>query len=386
MLNFLRIFCVSLLLNLLAPHPSMAADDALFTINVDAANVRNGPSRSNRVVTTASAGQVFYALGRNADSDWLRVSADRNTSPDTWIFASLGALSIDIERLPIVAQSPPPSTIAATATPTPIATTARPAVAAPAAASYYPANAPAGLPSLSARARQIYAQGLAYGRNAQMFMIAGDSNSEHPQFFDRVSLGWYGLASYPNLPNILARWGAGARRQDANSSVSVRGGLSAAEMVLPFSHPSCANGESRFTCELRLSNASVVFIQLGTGDKFAWREFEKNMRSMINHAIAYNVLPILVTKADSIEEYQGGAPSGYINAVIRKLAADYQLPLLDFYLATSTLPTVPNPDLPHRPFTQHGLLDEWGYYFHLSDQAKSLRVLMTLLTLESIAR
>ena len=272
MLNFLRIFCVSLLLNLLAPHPSMAADDALFTINVDVANVRNGPSRSTRVVETASAGQVFYALGRNTDSDWLRVSADRNTSPDTWIFASLGVLSIDIERLPIVTQSPPQSTIAAMATPTPIARAARPAVA----ASYYPANAPVGLPSLSARARQIYAQGLAYGRSAQMFMIAGDSNSEHPQFFDRVSLGWYGLASYPNLPNILARWDAGARRQDANASVSVRGGLSAAKMVMPFSHPSCASGESRFICELRLSNASVVFIQLGTGDKFAWREFENN--------------------------------------------------------------------------------------------------------------
>ncbi|MCW1966577.1 MAG: hypothetical protein KIH69_000475 [Anaerolineae bacterium] len=385
MLALLRAISLCLLLNLVGVKIGNAADDAVtFTINVDIANVRNGPSRNYRVVSTASEGQVFYASARNVSADWVQVSSTRNTSADLWIFAALGDLSIAIDRLPVVAAP-------AATTPTPMVTYSsapRAPTHAPVIASYTPsvANAPAGMPSITPRARQLYAQALARGRNASMFMIAGDSNSEYLQYFNRVSLGWHGVSAYPQLPAILARWDAGARRQDANTSVSVRGGLSAAEMVSPFSHPSCASGESRFSCELRLSNASVVFIQLGTGDKFAWREFDANMRSMINHAIAYSVVPILVTKADSIEEYQGGAPSGYINASIRKLAAEYQVPLLDFYTATRSLPTIPNPDLPHRPFTQNGLLDEWGYYFHLSDQAKSLRIVMTLLTLDAITR
>lgn len=390
MFTILRAISLCLLLNLLGANVGKAANDEVtFTINVDIANVRSGPSRNHRVVSTASEGQVFYASARNVSADWVQVSANRNASADLWVFATLGDLSIAIDRLPVVAApaaTPPTPTV--TSSPPPRTTTATPVASASAASSSttYAANAPAGMPSITPRARQLYAQGLARGRNASMFMIAGDSNSEYLQYFNRVSLGWHGVSAYPQLPGILARWEAGARRQDTNVSVSVRGGLSAAEMVLPFSDPNCASGESRFSCELRLSNASVVFIQLGTGDKFAWREFDTNMRTMINHAIAYNVVPVLVTKADGIEEYQGGAPSGYINTTIRKLAAEYQLPLLDFYTATRSLPTIPNPDLPHRPFTQNGLLDEWGYYFHLSDQAKSLRVLMTLLTLDAITR
>jgi hypothetical protein len=129
-----------------------------------------------------------------------------------------------------------------------------------------------------------------------------------------------------------------------------------------------------------------VFIQLGTGDKFAWREFEGNLRKMIEYAIANAVLPVLVTKADDIDSIQGGAPFNHVNDVIRRLASEYQLPLLDFFAATRTLPVVPNPELPKRPFTQNGLVDEWGYYFHLSEQAFELRVLSTVQMLDAVTR
>jgi hypothetical protein len=107
---------------------------------------------------------------------------------------------------------------------------------------------------------------------------------------------------------------------------------------------------------------------------------------MIEHAISIAALPVLVTKADDIDSIQGGAPFNHVNDVIRALAAEYQLPLLDFYAATRTLPVVPNPELPRRPFTQNGLVDEWGYYFHLSEQAFELRVLSTLQMLDAVTR
>jgi hypothetical protein len=354
-----------------------------FEIIVDAANIRNGPSRQNNVIGVAYEGQQFFVTGRDAAGEWLRVTRNRNATPNTWIFATLGSLNMAMNQLSIISESAPsssPNPKPASYTP-PLATPIPPASSSP-----YPTSYPLGMPQISYRARQIYTNGVARGRNANMFAVIGDSNSEHLQYQDRVNLGWHGLSAYTHLPYIVYRWEQGVRRQDQDEVVSVRGGLSAAELVQSFTHPLCASGESRFLCELRRSNASVVFIQVGTGDKFAWRDFERNMRLMLDYAISYSIVPILVTKADSIEEYQGGASRGFINGVIRKLASEYQLPLLDFELATSRLPTIPNPDLPNRPFTQHGLLDEWGYYFHLSDQAKSLRVLMTLLTLDAIAR
>ena len=45
-----------------------------------------------------------------------------------------------------------------------------------------------------------------------------------------------------------------------------------------------------------------------------------------------------------------------------------------------------NPELPKRPFTQFGLQDEWGYYFHLTDEGYDLRVKSTLMMLDAITR
>jgi hypothetical protein len=98
------------------------------------------------------------------------------------------------------------------------------------------------------------------------------------------------------------------------------------------------------------------------------------------------VLPVLVTKADDLESIQGGASFNFINDTLRKLAAEYQLPLDDFHAASRTLPAVPNPELPKRPFTQYGLHDEWGYYFHLTDDGYALRVKSTLMMLDAVTR
>ena len=107
---------------------------------------------------------------------------------------------------------------------------------------------------------------------------------------------------------------------------------------------------------------------------------------MIDTAIASNVLPILFTKADEMEQYQGGAPMGHINEVIRKLAAEYQVPWVDFFAATRPLPTIPNPKLPDRPFVQHGLHDEWGYYFHLTEEGRTLKLVCMLQVLDAVTR
>lgn len=239
------------------------------------------------------------------------------------------------------------------------------------------------IPTLSARARQVYWQSLHSSHNPRLFTLAGDSNSNPLTYLGRLTNGEFDVKAYPSLQPTVDWF----RPSFDHLSLAVGGGFRAADMFdvsKTASADGCVAGEGLFACELRKSNASIVFIQLGTGDKFLWREFETNYRAMLDYALRNNVLPVLVTKADEIESIQGGASEGYINGVIRRLAAEYQLPLMDLWSATRDLPVIPNPNLPTRPYTKFGLQDEWGYYFHLNDIGQTRHVLITLQTLASI--
>lgn len=242
---------------------------------------------------------------------------------------------------------------------------------------------PAGALRLVGRERALYAAAAARGRDPAIFTVAGDSNSEWSGYLGQIATGAHDLRARPAYAAAAARLGPSFPRH----SVAVQGGLRAADMFMsdwPDKPSACERTEGRFVCELRLSRASIIFIQLGTGDRFVWTEYEGHLRRMLDFALQSGVLPVLVTKADDLESWQGGAPIDHMNSVVRRLAAEYQLPMIDFFLATRNLPVIPNPQLPDRPYTKNGLLDEWGYYFHLSDQGKEMRILTTLAMLAAI--
>lgn len=279
-----------------------------------------------------------------------------------------------------------PAAVAPTPHPPPASAPTAVAVSVPALATSAgsPLAVPAGALRLTGRERSLYAAASARGRDAAIFTVAGDSNSEWSGYLGQIATGVYDLRARPAYAAAAGRFGPSFPRR----SVAVAGGLRAADMFVPDwpDKPSaCGPSEGRFTCELRLSRASIVFIQLGTGDRFAWTEYEGHLRRMLDVTLQSGALPVLVTKADDLESWQGGAPIDHMNTVVRRLAAEYQVPMIDFFLATRGLPVIPNPQLPDRPFTKNGLLDEWGYYFHLSDLGKEMRILTTLAMLAAIA-
>ncbi len=335
---------------ILALASRAAADGVTLTVTVHGVYARQSPSVAAEKTLPVAQGQTLIATARTPGGDWLKTDAG-------WLPTLLGQVSGEVNALPVA--------------PTPAAPLANP----------NRALLPAWIPSFTAGAQQRYQNALRAGRNPRIFTVAGDSNSHWLRYQGRVAAGSFNLGP---LRNIAARFDPSFTRQ----SLAVRGGAGAFAMFDPgqAGSPACRPDEGMFACELRISNASIVFIQLGTGDRFAWREFEANYRRMIDHALSQNTLPVLVTKADDLESWQGGAPIGHINDTIRRLAQAYGLPLLDFYAATRTLPAVPNPDLPNRPFTQFGLQDEWGYYFHLTDEGYALRILTTLQTLDALTR
>ncbi len=234
-----------------------------------------------------------------------------------------------------------------------------------------PLRLPPWVPTMSWRAIDLYRRAINAGRNVNAFSVAGDCNSDYAIYLGPIAAGILDLSSpaLAYLRNDVNRyWGSLTR-----PSLAVHGGYNSRSVMDPtWANPQqCKAGESPFACELRVNNPSIVFIGLGTGDQFAWRDFEKNYRNIIDYAISQNVLPVLVTKPDALESQQDKAPVGFINDVIRRLGQEYNLPVMDLWLAVQDWPN-------------HGLVFEGGQDFHLSNEGNTLHNMMTLQTLDVI--
>lgn len=198
------------------------------------------------------------------------------------------------------------------------------------------------VPAATGRAREIYQRGLALGNNPRAFSRIGDCNSVAQFFlggFDEP--GSYDLGPYAHLQATIDHFkGAFARR-----SVTSDRGFNVASMLSPiWSDPKqCNFDENPLQCEYRLNKASFALITFETtwgGDKL----YEKYLRQILDYLIEQGVVPILGTKANNNEK------GHRINAVIARLAEEYNIPLWNFWLAAQPLPA-------------HGLLPD---RFHLT--------------------
>jgi LysM repeat protein len=240
-----------------------------------------------------------------------------------------------------------------------------------AAAGVRPAGLPAWIPTITARMHQIYAQSSAQGHDPAIFTVVGDCNSDTYIYLGPVGAHMLDLTGNTYLNATIDRFSTSFVRH----SLAAHGGFNAGSMMDPaWADPSrCERGEGPLACELRDSHASIVFIALGTGDQFSWTTFETHYRSLIDYTLSRGVLPVLVTKADALESIEGGAAPGYINSVIRRLGQEYEVPVLDFWLAVRDLPN-------------GGLQSEGGHDFHLNTPGIARHILATLQTLDVIWR
>jgi hypothetical protein len=342
-LSVISLGLAGLLMGVLPPQYAAAEDPVRFTITTPVVNLRSQPSLLAANTVQVHKGEFYTALARTADDAWLKLDADAD---GTWILSDLGALvSGKLSSLPVLT-----STLSAPAS---------------RAVTY-----PKWVPTITPQMKQVYRQSVKYGKDLGIFTVVGDCNSLPPVYLQRVATGEFDLSKAAGLLATVARFSGSFSRV----SQAVNGGFNAESMMDPdwANHAVCDKDAGPFGCEIWISRASVVFIEVGTGDQYTWQDFEANYRPMIELAQKKGVLPVLVTKADDLEA-RSGAPSGYINDVIRRLASEYNVPLLDFWQATRTLPN-------------NGLIDEGGLNFHLSPAGRDLHMIATLQTLNAISR
>ena len=179
-------------------------------------------------------------------------------------------------------------------------------------------------------ARQIYARGQELGRDPAAYSKLGDSTIENPFFMARFDEGPYDLGEYAYLQGAIDFFAGSHGRQ----GVGVRRGFHSWTVTDPTwaDKSLCQANESSVACEIRLHNPSIMLIRLGSNDAGVPGGFEQNMRQVIDITIKNGVIPVLGTKADRFEG------SNANNEILRRLAAEYQIPLWDFDLVAGTVP------------------------------------------------
>jgi hypothetical protein len=165
--------------------------------------------------------------------------------------------------------------------------------------------------------------------------MVGDSNTDNPAFMLPFDAGQYDLGDYPDLELTVGYFVGSFSR----GSAAAVGGYSTSKVLDPSQADGrCDAGETPLACEYRLHRPSVALILLGTGDQHTWQGFEARYRQIIQFTIDQGIIPVLITKADDLETLENTAPQGYINSLIRQLAVEYDVPLLDLRAAVESLP------------------------------------------------
>jgi hypothetical protein len=188
--------------------------------------------------------------------------------------------------------------------------------------------------TVSDRVRALYAAGKTSGLNQNAFSKAGDCETSTNFFlapFDWKQSG-YRLGEFEYLRPTLDFYHGSFSRV----SVAAKSGFSVFSVFSTiWADPKvCLANEIPLGCEIRINKPAILLITFGTNDAnvSSRAAFEKNLRKVLDYAISNNVIPVLTTKADNLEGDES------VNAVIARLAYEYEIPLWNFWRAAQALP------------------------------------------------
>jgi hypothetical protein len=198
------------------------------------------------------------------------------------------------------------------------------------------------IPALSRNMHELYELGRVAGNNPRAFSKIGDGEIAAAWFFTAFDLGedYYDLGPYRNLLPVIEHFAGSFER----IGMAAKRGFNT-NLILddPAGDSSlCESGESPLTCELRLHRPAFAILSLGTNQVWRRDEFELGMRQILDTLLSKNVVPILSTKGDNLENDHS------INRTIACLAQEYNVPLWNFWAAIQLLPNHGlQPDLEH---------------------------------------
>jgi hypothetical protein len=177
----------------------------------------------------------------------------------------------------------------------------------------------------------VFYEGQAIGRVPKHFSKIGDSLIATPNSMTLFDSSRYDLGDYDYLQPVIDYFDGSFARYGVSTIPSLRSwGLFDPDWADP---KWCEPDEGALACEIRLHNPAIALFFIGSNDSSEAEIYTENMRRAVEYATSSGVIPVLVTKAD---RYEGDGNRN--NDILRQIAAEFDVPLLDFDLIAETLP------------------------------------------------
>lgn len=191
----------------------------------------------------------------------------------------------------------------------------------------------------AAHARAVFAAGARRGLRGDVFAKLGDSITESASFLKDIGHGWYELGPWSRLEPVVRYFRRHSFTGDAeNNSFSRASGSATAGWTT--NALLAADGHCPVEIELDATRASIAVMMIGTNDaeRSTVQVFERNLRELVSRVEARSVVLVLSTIPDQLSSDEAGRRGVEINTVIRRVAAESHLPLIDYWAAMQGLP------------------------------------------------
>jgi len=338
MIKFLRaIIIFTFAFVAVQPVEAQQAYNATVSGAVIGLRLRTEPTISGAIITVLAPNTQLRIIGRTNDNGWLEVITPSNQRG--WVGRTWVTTQISLNTIPVSAQT---QIVMPAATPSPTPAPASTNVSAP-------PKEFAVVSGVSENARQIFLRGQQLGNRADVFSKVGDSITSgtyapDSPFLVPIGNGKYNLDQYSNLQSVIDYFSK-TKARDANSfantSLAARAGWASwMAMTLPkYPTAPCNKDETPLACEYRIVKPSMAIIMFGTNDArlSSLATYEKYIRLIIETSIQNGVVPIVST-IPPIKAAWGVGRAEVYNAIVIRLAREYDVPLLDYYSAMKTLP------------------------------------------------
>ncbi|MCD4687276.1 MAG: SGNH/GDSL hydrolase family protein [Anaerolineae bacterium] len=191
------------------------------------------------------------------------------------------------------------------------------------------------IPALAPRVYDIFACGQQLGRDPHVMSKAGDCNSTEWMFLHAFGTAQYQLGEYGTLQSVVDQFAASFdyRTYAAHNGLNV---LAVHDPLWAIA-TACEGGETPLQCEYRVHNPSVAVIMFGTNDLLVLtpEQFDRNLRRTIHETIQAGIIPVLSTFPRYIQHPEHTI---LFNQVVVRVALDFNVPLINLWLALEPLP------------------------------------------------
>jgi hypothetical protein len=242
------------------------------------------------------------------------------------------------------------------------------------------------VPKIGTYAQAIYQAGLEQGNDPHTFVKVGDCMTDNPYFLIPIGEGEYDLGGYTDLQTTIDYFIEGDQNSFSRVSQAALGGFNAASVLDStwVNQDFCEASESPLACEFQHMTPSIALIMFGTNDVFYLSEemFDYFLRQVVIETIKNGTLPIMSTFPQRPEVPE---KSILFNQIVANIATEYELPMINLWLALESLPNqgVDPVETTHMTTPQ----DSANVCYFIGDNLEAgftMRNLLTLQTLDAV--